>query len=76
MMLVEVEREPEFRAGTPRVLFEGDYRHFDPANFDASAGERRFVTLRSAVHASSSRHLPIRLDWFDELEAKMSKAGS
>ena len=69
MMVVDVEREPRFRAGTPRMLFEGDYRHFSPANFDVTSDEQRFVRLRSVADSDSTRYLPIRLDWFDELES-------
>jgi len=76
MMAVEVERRPKFRAGTPRVLFEGSYRTWDPANFDVTATGRRFVRLRSVAHSRSALHLPIRLDWLDELEAKMAVAGN
>ncbi len=73
MMKVEVEREPEFRAGTPRALFEGSYRHFNPANFDVNVADQSFVRLRAVGRSSSARHLAIHLDWFKELEIRLGE---
>jgi hypothetical protein len=51
MMAASVDLDPTFRAGTPRVLFQGSYEGLlgEPgfANFDASPDGQRFLMIYS-----------------------------
>jgi hypothetical protein len=43
-MAVDVVTTPEFRAGTPRLLFEGS--HLAGRNFDVAPDGQRFVMIQ------------------------------
>jgi Tol biopolymer transport system component len=47
MMAVDVQSGSTFRAGTPRLLFEGDY-----VSYDVSPDGRRFLMIKSSVGGS------------------------
>jgi Tol biopolymer transport system component len=51
MMVVDVETGPVFRAGTPRLLFEGRYRVSSGGlnqDYDVSPNGQRFVMVRAS----------------------------
>ena len=54
---------PDFSAGQPRVLFEGDYA----AEYDVSADAQRFVMMRASPRAGEAR-LTVVLGWPAELK--------
>jgi Tol biopolymer transport system component len=68
LMVVDITTDPGFRAGTPRILFEGAY-DFHPArtqDYDVSPYGQRFVMIRRA-RESAPTQINVILDWFDEL---------
>lgn len=73
MMVVDVESGPVFRAGAPRVLFEGRYRVSSGGlnqNYDVSPDGQRFVMIRAAGE-SGPPQIRLVLNWFEELNAKV-----
>jgi hypothetical protein len=60
-----VATEPEFRAGTPRLLFEGPYElsNLHP-HYDVSP-DSRFIMLKTDEERSTFN---VILNWLDELE--------
>ena len=66
MMAVDIETEPAFRAGAPRLLFEGGLRPQGTgsiAPYDVTADGQRFVMLQNITAA----RVNIVLNWFEEL---------
>jgi serine/threonine-protein kinase len=74
MMAVAIQTDPEFRAGTPRVLFEAEYdlHEFDDQNYDVTPDGQRFVMIQSESTSETARiHLVV--NWFEELQSKMKE---
>ena len=68
MMVVDVQLQPTFRAGTPRVLFEGKFA----AGYDVSPDGQRFVMLQSEEQQQTTkRELQITLNWFEDLRRRV-----
>jgi eukaryotic-like serine/threonine-protein kinase len=74
MMAVEIAAQPSFAAGTPRMLFQGEYV---PApltfpNYDVSPDGQRFLMLKPVEQAeSASTQINVVLNWFEELKQKV-----
>lgn len=72
MMVVAVESSPTFRAGIPRVLFEGDYGDETVPlahNYDISRDGQRFLMLAPATGAEQSRsRIVVVEEWHEELK--------
>ena len=78
MMVVDVQLQPTFRAGKPRVLFEGKFLAgprilgFESSKgYDVSAGGQRFVMVQ-AEEQTAKPELQVTLNWFEELKARAS----
>ncbi|MHC4560749.1 MAG: hypothetical protein ACYS80_26005, partial [Planctomycetota bacterium] len=68
MMVVAVETEPDFKAGIPRLLFEGHYEMaLGSQNYDVSADGQKFLMVRTEEELSPVR-LQVVLNWFEELK--------
>ncbi len=67
VMAVGVETEPEFRAGTPRLLFEGSYLVAIGRFYDVSADGQRFVMIQPE-EGSAPTQINVVLNWFEELK--------
>jgi Tol biopolymer transport system component len=68
MMAVEVQTGATFRAGTPKVLFEGAYSNF----YDVSPDGRRFLMLKSdAPREAPPNELHVVVNWFEELRRRV-----
>ena len=69
LMNVAVRTQPEFSAGRPELLFEGQYDiepfGADASNYDVSNDGQRFIMIGSA---EQSQQINVVLNWFDELE--------
>ncbi|MGH9580101.1 MAG: TolB family protein, partial [Terriglobales bacterium] len=66
LMAVDVETQPAFRAGKPRLLFESrliDSGHF----YDPTPDARRFVAIQPGEE-TSPRQVHVVLHWFEELK--------
>jgi Tol biopolymer transport system component len=74
-MVVAVSLEPEFRAGTPRQLFEGPYVNVGGLSYDVAPDGRRFLVLQPAgPDAAPVTHLNVVLNWFEEVKRKSGPA--
>jgi serine/threonine-protein kinase len=71
-MVVPVSLRPEFKAGTPRLLFEGPYVNVGGLSYDVTPDGRRFLLLEPVEHAASVTHLNVVLNWFEEVKQKSS----
>ena len=71
---VEVETETEFRAGTPRMLFEApyanDYSGLGIPNYDVSLDGQQFLMVQSDA-ANEATGYAVVLNWFEELKARV-----
>jgi serine/threonine-protein kinase len=66
-MVVPVSTEPEFIAGTPRVLFEGPFNNVPYLSYDV-APDGRFLVLDPEYDDSEVRELHVVTNWFEELK--------
>jgi hypothetical protein len=79
MMAVPVTTSTEFKAGAPRLLWEGAYSHgtgsscgmpwVGSTNYDVSADGQRFLMVREDSPADASRIIVV-LNWAEEVKAK------
>jgi Tol biopolymer transport system component len=67
---VDVETKPVFRAGTPKVLFEGPY----DAGWDVAPDGKRFLMIRSSDRAATATQAQVVLEWFDDLKRRAPPA--
>ena len=68
LMVVSVENQPTFKAGTPRILFEGVYKSpwFNRgSNYDISPDGLHFVMVKELHEAGQ---INVVLNWFEELK--------
>ncbi len=69
MMAVDITTEPTFRAGSPRLLFEGSYESstIGSAFYDVTPDGQRFVMVQAQQEAGASQ-IHVVLNWFEELK--------
>ena len=71
---VEVETETEFRAGTPRLLFEAPYVNDSVGvgipNYDVSLDGQQFLMMQSDATNEATGYAVV-LNWFEELKARV-----
>jgi len=69
MMAVDITTQPSFSAGTPYLLFEGQY-YFQsgvaPANYDVTPDGQQFIMINTDVE--EARQINVVLNWFEELK--------
>ncbi len=73
MMVVPIQTEPTFRAGTPEALFKGPQGPQDNIGggrrYDISPDGQRFLMIKDAEQrAETGTELIIVLNWFEELK--------
>jgi hypothetical protein len=70
MMAVDVDTDPTFSAGKPRVLFEGSYRPTSGTlpNYDVSPNGQRFLMIQESGEAQAIREIHVVLNWSQELK--------
>jgi hypothetical protein len=66
IMAVDVETKPMFRAGRPRMLFEG---HF--LDYDVAPDGKRFLMIKEDPAESGPAHVKVVLNWFDEVKRRV-----
>ena len=64
MMAVDIETEPSFTAGTPRVLFEAPF--LVSTDFDITPDGQRFLMIR--IGEQRADEINIVLNWHEELK--------
>jgi len=85
MMAVPISTVPTFRAGRPRVLWEGHYSHGmstscgppgpTSSNYDVTADGRRFLMIKDeAPDTAVSKQIVVVLGWADEVSRLSAKA--
>jgi len=73
-MAAEVTTEPQFRAGTPRMLFEGPYLNVPGVSYDVAA-DGRFLMLEENYKQPPATQLQAILNWSEEVKRRVP-AGS
>jgi hypothetical protein len=70
MMTVEITTAPAFRAGSPRLLFEGRYMPSPNtvAAFDVAADGQRFLRVQPMHPDPPANQIHVVLNWTSELE--------
>ena len=68
MMVVTIQIEPSFSAGSPRVLFTGRYHTDVFRNYDISPDGQRFLMIKAEQAEETRTELIIVQNWFRELE--------
>ena len=73
VITVPITTEPQFSAGSPRALFNGEYQEPSFPSFDVSADGQRFILLKIAGEArsetaSQKTSLVVVENWFAELK--------
>ena len=69
--MVALTTKPRFRAGPPRVLFEGRYdegNYVWAANFDVAPDGKSFVMVKTDEEWGKETEIRVVLNWFDELK--------
>ena len=67
-MVVSISTEPEFKAGTPQVVFEGPYINVGGLSYDVAPNGQRFLVLQPQHDDSQVRELHVVTNWFEELK--------
>ena len=79
MMAVDIQTTPAFRAGAPKLLFEGHYfegRAFSmdqySVSYDVAPDGKRFLMLKPAAGQNAqSGQLHVVVNWFEELRRRV-----
>jgi len=67
-MAVSISTEPEFKAGTPQMVFEGPYINVSGLSYDVTPDGQRFLVLQPKYDDSQVRELHVVTNWFEELK--------
>jgi serine/threonine-protein kinase len=65
---VTVKTSPEFEAGVPRVLFEGNYLNVPGQGYDVHPDGSKFLVVESSESDAPVGELKVVENWFEELE--------
>ena len=69
ILAAPMEPGPTLRAGTPRVLFEGNFvRSTWDVSYDVTADGERLLMLKTGVESAAPDRVHLVLDWFEELK--------
>jgi len=77
MMVVDIQSQPTFSAGKPRVLFEAPQAGFLPfgalgADYSVSADGQRLLMVRPQEQAQTSlTQINMVMNWFEELKRRV-----
>ncbi len=69
MMSVPVETRPAFKAGTPRLLFQGNY--LGGSNYDVAPDGQHFLMIKEKEAQAGSKEVNVILNWFDDLKRRV-----
>jgi hypothetical protein len=73
MMAVDVQTKPNFQAGRPRTLFEGQY--FSSGDDYDVAPDGRFLMIKPDPAESGPAHVKVVLNWFEEVNGRVPGRG-
>jgi serine/threonine-protein kinase len=76
MMVVEIAATPDFRAGKPKVLFEGHYEASPDSalptkGYDVSPDGKRFLMIKGSGEQAAPVQVHVVQDWFEELKRRV-----
>ena len=67
MMAVDIQTEPTFTAGKPRLLFEGQYADY----WDVAPDGQRFLMTQAVEPEQPATQINVVLNWFEELKKRV-----
>ena len=69
LMAVDIQTSPTFHAGTPRVVFTGDYMSV----YDLSPDGKRFLMVKPPADRQKAPmdQVTVVLNWFEELRQRV-----
>lgn len=73
MMVVPVETQPTFRAGTPRMLFRG-VGCVPQSSYDLAHDDQHLLMIKEKEAPASLKELSITLNWGEELRKRVRRA--
>ena len=68
---MDVETEPEFRAGPPRFLFETSYPQDLNRDYDVAPDGERFLVIAQDFSADDDEQIHVVVNWLDELKERV-----
>jgi Tol biopolymer transport system component len=70
---VDVQTEPTFKVGKPRLLFQKAYSSWNGHIWDLSPDGKRFLMIKKADTAAAGipRKINVVLNWFEELKQRV-----
>ena len=73
MMAAEITTEPTFSAGTPRLLFEGNYQSSGGAlaQYNVTSDGQRFLMIQPVEPEQPATQIHVVLNWFEELKQRV-----
>jgi serine/threonine-protein kinase len=75
LMAVPVDTAPNFTAGKPAVLFEGNYVASDfpltSAGYDVSSDGQRFLMVRDVEPLAATAEIKVVVNWSEELKRRV-----
>ena len=75
LMAVSLDTSAEFKAGLPRMLFEGYISLISGTNYDVSPDGERFVMVQGSQRAGLIGPVELRVvqNWFEELKGRVPR---
>ncbi len=72
-MVVDIQTEPSFSPGRPRVLFEASYysRIVTGADYGVSPDGQRFLMIKAPEQETVLTQINVVLNWFEELKRRV-----
>jgi serine/threonine-protein kinase len=73
MMAVDIATQPNFTAGRPRMLFQGQYEPtpLTSPNYDVSADGQRFLMVKASEQEQANTQINVVQNWFEELKRRV-----
>lgn len=75
MMAVDITTQPSFSAGSPRMLFAGEYVPAGYPNtyadYDVSADGQRFLMIKQSEQGTAVTQINVVQNWFEELKRRV-----
>ena len=73
MMVVEVTTQPNFSAGSPKALFEGQFLTAGDGNtaYDVAPDDQHFLMIQPVEPEQGVGQINIVLNWFEELKKRV-----
>jgi serine/threonine-protein kinase len=71
LMAVDVETDPEFRAGSPRELFDANFYTSTDRDYDVAPDGDRFAVVVEGSTAEARHEIHVVTNWFQELNERV-----